>query len=190
MSAQVVKGFIVALVVIVLAFLGLRLLTSQKTTVTGPLKQAQIVAGPSLSLSPGGGSYTVGQTISVDIVLDTIGDPVMGAEAIVLYNPTLLSVSDENIVAGTIFPAYPVKKVLSEGKLRIVGLITDPNQQQYSGKGTLGKITFTALSAGTADVTIDFVAGGTTKSNVIKLGDANSGINFLSKVQNGKYTIK
>ena len=61
-----------------------------------------LVGAATLSLSPSGGGYNVGDIISVNILLDTQGAPVQGADIRYLnYNPALLETQDEDaVVAG------------------------------------------------------------------------------------------
>lgn len=215
MTAQIIKGCLIVLAISLLGIAGLKLLNpskapTEKTISVGkeslvydeqkPLSASPVInaetdfadvenKGSVLSLLPTGGNFSVGQTIKVDVELNTNGDEVMGAEAVVIYDPKMLSVSDKDITAGTLFPSYPIKKVQREGMVRIIGVIADPKQEQFNGKGVLGTINFKAVGRGNTAVTIDFVIGATNKSNVVKLGDKESGVNYLKNVVNANYTI-
>ena len=215
MTAQMVKGFIIVLIVSGLGLLGLKLLapkqnTSEKVNLIdqgalindekGQKELTPVInsetdftdvenKGSVLSLLPTAGTFTTGQTVKLDVELNTNGNEVMGAEAVIVYDPKLLSVTDQNITAGTLFPAYPVKKVQREGMVRIVGLISDPKLAQFNGKGVLGTINFKAIGKGMTEVKIDITLGATNKSNVVKLGDKESGVNYLKSVVNANYII-
>lgn len=208
MTAQMIKGFLIVLVISVLGLLGLKLLApkqniSDKTALIdqeGPKELSPVInsetdfadvenKGSVLSLIPPEGTFNVGQSIKVDVELNTNADEVMGAEAVVIYDPKILSVSDKDIVAGTLFPSYPIKKLQREGMVRVIGVIADPKEKQFNGKGVLGTINFKTVGKGNTAVTIDFVLGATNKSNVVKLGEKESGVNYLKSVVNANYTI-
>lgn len=208
MTAQMIKGFLIVLVISVLGLLGLKLLAPKQNIPDkavlvdqeGPKELSPVInsetdfadvenKGSVLSLIPPEGTFNVGQSIKVDVELNTNADEVMGAEAVIIYDPKVLSVSDQNITAGTLFPSYPIKKLQREGMVRIIGVIADLKQEQFNGKGVLGTINFKTVGKGNTAVTIDFVLGATNKSNVVKLGDKESGVNYLKSVVNANYTI-
>lgn len=215
MTAQMIKGFLIVLVISLLGIVGLKILKPSKVptekavvldkeslvydekrgVVSSPVVNSQTDftdvenRGSVLSLSPTKGTFSVGQPIKVEVDLNTNGEEVMGAEAVIIYDPEMLSVSDQNITAGTLFPSYPIKKLQREGMVRIVGLISDPKGDQFNGKGVLGTINFKATGRGNTAVTIDFVLGATNKSNVVKLGEKESGVNYLKNVVNASYMI-
>lgn len=215
MTAQMIKGFLIVLVISLLGIVGLKLLnpskapTEKKVSVgkeslvydeKKPLSASPVInaqtdfsdvenKGSVLSLSPTEGTFSVGQPIKVDVELNTNGEEVMGAEAVIIYDPKVLSVTDKEIVAGILFPSYPIKKVQREGMVRIVGLISDPKGDQFNGKGLLGTVNFKAVGKGEVKVIIDFVLGATNKSNVVKLGEKEAGVNYLKNVVNASYTI-
>lgn len=215
MTAQMIKGFLIVLVISLLGIVGLKLLNPSKSPTEQaeragqeslvydeqkPLSASPVVnaetdfadvsnKGSVLSLLPSSGTFTTGQQIKVDVELNTNGEDVMGAEAVVIYDPKLLTATDKDIVQGSLFTSYPIKKVQREGMVRIIGVISDPKGEQYNGKGILGTINFKTVGKGNTEVTLDFTLGATNKSNVVKLGEKESGVNYLKDVVNANYTI-
>lgn len=151
----------------------------------------QNVYAATLSLSPSSGSYTVGNTFTVSIILDTEAQETSGVDIHYLnYNPSLLRVRDANgsqpgvqISPGSLYPNTPVNLVDTING-RIDFSQTTAGGTTYKGKGTLATITFEVLSSGVASVTFNFTPGSTIDTNV-----AADGTDVLSSVTNGTYTL-
>lgn len=144
-----------------------------------------------ISASPASSSVTSGSTFTVNLQLDTTGVGVEGVDVYYLnYNPALLEVQDAvsgtagiQIQPGSLMPNTTVNSVdATNGKISFSQAANGGST--YNGTGVLATITFKALSAGTASVTLDFSSGSTVDSNV-----ASNGNDVLTAVTNGQYTI-
>jgi hypothetical protein len=135
---------------------------------------------PTLALSPSASDVAVGSKFDVKLWLDTAGKAIDGVDIYQLhFDPALLSLT---ATAGTLMPINAYNKI-ENGTFTFSQLATGGTH--YTGAGTLVTLHFTALKAGTANVTMDFTAGAANKSNI-----AGGGKNILQQVVNGKYTIK
>ncbi len=148
-------------------------------------------AAATLSLSPSTGTFNKGCQFTVNVKLDTGGAQTDGTDAILTYNPTLLSTNTSAVASGTIYPDYPGNNVDSQtGKITISGLASVTSA--YAGSGNLATITFTVGSnatPGPALVKFDFDPANkakTTDSNVVERGTVSD---ILSSVVDGNYTI-
>ncbi|MEK7520283.1 MAG: cohesin domain-containing protein [Patescibacteria group bacterium] len=145
----------------------------------------------SLSLSPASGTYGVGDTFSVAVVLDTKGNQVYGADVFYLrYNPALLEVIDDDagtagiqITPGTLMPTTLFNTVNVTTGTIAFSQVTNTGAT-YSGSGTVATAHFRTVSEGIANVAFDFAPGNTADSNV-----ASGEEDILSSVVNGAYTV-
>lgn len=144
-----------------------------------------------LTLSPASRTVNVGDTFSVDVLLDTQGQNVDGVDLQALnYNPYYLQVQDADgstagtqIQPGTLMPSTLANSVdTTNGKI-VFSQVSNAGST-YSGSGKLATVTFKALVAGNANVTFDYTQGATTDTNV-----ASAGNDILSAVTNGQYAI-
>ncbi|MBI5530203.1 MAG: hypothetical protein HY918_01755 [Candidatus Doudnabacteria bacterium] len=152
---------------------------------------AASASAATLSLSPSTQTLNVGDTITVNVMLDTQGQSIDGVDLQAInYNPYNLqlqdadsSVSGTQIKAGTLMPSTVANSVdTTNGKI-VFSQITNAGST-YSGSGILATLTFKALVAGNVPVTINYTSGATTDSNV-----ASNGADILSSVTNGQYVI-
>ncbi len=151
------------------------------------ISPAQVFAA-SLSLSPASGNFNQGCNFSVNINLDTQGANTDGTDAIVFYDPSLLSAL--SIVNGTIYPDYPSYIIDSQaGKITVSGLASV--SQGFNGKGTLATINFQVqnnATPGPFTLKFDFDPNNlqkTTDSNVV---ERDTVVDVLKSVVNGNYT--
>ena len=150
-----------------------------------------IASASTLAVSPSSGSYGVGSTFNVDIMLDTKGAAIDGVDIYRLhFNPAILQVVDANptvagvqIYPGTILPTNVVNTVDNTAGTVTFSQITSGGTK-YTGKGELASINFKAMAAGTAKVTFDFTKGKTNDTNV-----AGNSTDTLTAVTNGSYII-
>lgn len=149
-------------------------------------------AAASFSLSPASGSPAVGDTFSVAVQLDTGGADIVGADALIEYDPTALSLGDAfpgapgtQIQPGSLMPNDVFNSVdtstgsVSFSQVEAVGGST------FSGSGTFATLDFTALRSGTTRVAFDFTPGDTTDSNIA----SPEATDLLSEVTDGTYTV-
>jgi hypothetical protein len=144
-----------------------------------------------LTLSPSTNSVSVNGTFTVNILLDTTGAGTYGVDVNQLrFNPSLLQVVDSDagtagvqISAGALMPVTTLNNV--DNTLGTVQFSQLANfGSTFTGSGTFATITFRAVSAGTASVTMDFTNGSGTDSNVAGLGS-----DLLTSVGSGSYTL-
>ncbi|MBI5913295.1 hypothetical protein HY839_02540 [Candidatus Azambacteria bacterium] len=147
--------------------------------------------GATLSLSPATGTYQTGSIITAQIVLDTQGAPIEGADIRYLnYNPALLEVQDENagiagvqISPGTRMPTTAANTVdVSLGRIAFSQVIS--GNTTFTGSGVLATVRFRVLAPGNASVTFNFTPGNTADTNI-----ASAGADILTSVTNAVYTL-
>jgi len=141
-----------------------------------------------LSLSPETGSYSVGDSFSVDVMVNTNGQDVVVVAAYIKYNTSYFR-ADSIDTAGSIFTTEAEKTIDSTaGEIKIT--LGKPTPGVNIANGKVAAINFTAVlaTAPTADnITFDFAAGSTLESNVIL--DDGLGTDILSGVYNSRYTV-
>ena len=149
------------------------------------------VNAATLSLSPSSGNYSLGQTFSVNIFLDTKGQAVDGVDIYHLnYNPVHLEVIDDNVsqsgvqvAPGALMPMTLANTVnANNGKITFSQITAGGITFTSSGAETLAIIRFKVLQAVDTQVYFDFVQNGTSDTNV-----ASKGKDILTAVTNGNY---
>ncbi len=147
----------------------------------------------SLSLSPATANKNVGDTFNVDIVLDTEGQPVYGATAIIDYDTDLLSVVDGDTAASgvNIAPGQYLSQVLTNsvnatnGQIRYdAGNLGSP----YTGRGVIATISFKATSIGEAEASFVFNQNATTNTSAVAAAKTPTN-NLLTTINDGSYSI-
>lgn len=141
------------------------------------------VEAASLATSPSSGSYNVGDTITVDIILDTQGDDASAVDIQNLnYDPTLLSVIDEDsgdsgvqIDAGILFPVTVFNLVNTTAGEITFSQTSGATDTPFNGVGTLATVRFTVLAEGNATLSFDHTTGQTNDTNVGDFEEANQG---------------
>lgn len=120
-----------------------------------------VIAWPSVSLaatlsvSPSSGSYTIGQTITATVRVNTAGQPINAGEGTVTWTPTTLQFVSIS-ANGSIFKYWPIDPVVrGTASAMFSGGLPSPG---YTGSaGTILRLVFTAKAVGTA--TIGFSGG-------------------------------
>lgn len=148
-------------------------------------------ASATIALIPASGTYAAGDIFSANIVLDTHGSAVQGADIISLrYDPALLQAQDEDATtSGTqIAPGVLMQNTVFNVADNVAGTITfsqiTASGGSFTGNGTLAIVRFKALAPGTASLTFDFTSGNTADTNV-----ASNGSDILASVTNASYVI-
>lgn len=139
-----------------------------------------------LSLQTASTAVKVGDTFSVDMVLDTAGMPIDAVDIFSLhYDPKVLQVVDDNsavagvqITPGKILTANGPNMVDAKAGTIKLGQAA-VGGTNYTGKGVLATIHFKALAAGNSDLKFDFALGNTIDTNA-----AYNGKDQLSSVSN------
>jgi len=144
-----------------------------------------------LSLSPATGTYSINETFTVSLNLDTLGVAIDGVDILYLnYNTSLLEVQDSD--SGTAGVQIGSGSVLSQVTINTVdtstGKITfskvSGGGTTYTGSGVLATINFKALASGTANLSFDFTSGSTIDTNI-----ASAGTDLLTAVTGASYGI-
>ncbi|OGD56832.1 hypothetical protein A2V71_00960 [Candidatus Berkelbacteria bacterium RBG_13_40_8] len=160
---------------------------------TGRIVSQASVSGVTLGLSPSSGNQIINTNFDVNILLNTNGQPTVGTDVVLTYNPPDLSVIDSDtgtagtqIRAGSLYYSYPANTVdTTNGKITFSGII-QPGGATYSGAGTLATITFRALSVQSSSrVNFNFTIDATNDSNVT----SPAGSDMLDSVTNGNYNL-
>jgi hypothetical protein len=142
-----------------------------------------------LSLDPASNSIPVNSTFDVKVLIDTQGEDTRGADVILKFNSSILSVV--SIVEGTngSNPFYPdLYQTVSPGEIYIAASVVETIDTR-SGSGTIATISFKGISQGTSDVTFDCTPGKTSDTNISKDDKNNTDIVTCSALTNGRYTI-
>lgn len=145
-----------------------------------------------LAVSPTSNSVTVGSTFTVNIILDTTGQAVFGADIDSLhFNPTVLQVQDAlstttgvQIAPGSLMPINEYNNVDNTNGVIQFSQTIATGGSNFTGSGILASITFQALATGTSALTFDFTVGSTNQCVVAVLYS-----NALTAVTNGSYTV-
>jgi hypothetical protein len=123
-----------------------------------------VVEAATFSFDKSSYSVGVGQTVQVQVNIDTGGEQINGADAYINYDNSFLSV--ENITAGSFFPTV-TNETGTAGRIYIAAFVDDPASSK-TGSGTLATITFKGLKDGTANLSFDC-----NNSKIVK-SDANA----------------
>jgi hypothetical protein len=136
-----------------------------------------------LSASPVEGPITIGDTFTVEILLDTEGENTDGVDIKYLnFDPDLLEVQE--VVSGTLYPSTQVNEFDNTvGTINFAQVTTA--KSKYNGSGVLATITFLVKSKSRkATLDFDFELGNTIDTNV-----ASGGTDVLTSVENGMYKL-
>ncbi len=133
--------------------------------------------------------YSVGETVSVLVLIDTGGRETVGVDAILHFDPKVLEATNSSLEKGTIFQDYPALSVDDKsGKISISGIVLPGSQANFKGSGgTFAIVKFKAKAAGKTEVKIDFLKGSTTDSNIV---ESASSQDILEKVEELSLTIR
>lgn len=157
---------------------GVQIITPQE-------KELPVSATLSLELSDSAATVsgiTAGTEYDARIMLDTLGQPVVGADANLTFDPQMIKII--RVDKGTFFNTYPTASFSDEkGKILLSGLSSAG--KTYTGQGVFGMITFRPLVAGQTEIDFVFSPGGTRDSNVV----SPAGEDRLGLVQNLSLTI-
>lgn len=161
------------------------------TIVLGGLFLGVTAQAATLTLTPVTGSYSINDTITVSVNLDTAGAAVEGVDILYLnYNTSLLEVqdSDAGIAGVQIGSGSVLSQVITNTVDTSTGRITfskvSGGGTTYTGSGVLATINFKALATGTANLSFNFTLGSTTDTNV-----ASAGTDVLTAVTGASYGI-
>lgn len=137
-------------------------------------------SGASLSMSPASGSFVVGGTFSVSIILNTAGQSVNAIEANLSFPPDKLQVVSP-LIGTSVIGIWTGQPQFDNqnGTLRFQGGVPDPGLN--TSKGIIATISFRVKSVGTA--VLKFL-----DSSRVLLNDG-LGTDFLAGTNNGIYNL-
>jgi len=137
-------------------------------------------ANGSLYLAPSSGTYTVGNTFSVSVMVNTGGVSINAAQGTLTFSPDKLSVTGIS-KGGSVFSLWTAEPTYSNssGTISFGGGIPNPGYTGASGK--IITITFKARVSGTAPV---------SWSSGAVLANDGKGTNILASMGGGNYTLK
>lgn len=138
---------------------------------------ASFVHSATLSLTPGTGVYTSGQTFTAKVVVNTNGASVNAADGTLSFNPKEITVI--GVSKGSIFNLWTADPSFSNANGTITFSGGSPTGYQGSN-GTVISITFKAVNAGSPRVSF-------SKGSV--LAADGKGTNVLSTMNGGAFTI-
>jgi hypothetical protein len=137
-------------------------------------------AGATIFLSPKSGTYKVGKSFKVSVMLNSGGGVgVNAAEGTLKFDRNYISVSSVSY-SSSIFELWTTKPAYSNARGDITFAGGSPDAYKGAG-GTIFTITFNVLKSGTANVTI---------SSGLALAADGQGTNILSGFGSGKYTLE
>jgi len=146
--------------------------TPQKTFLTILLSSAlfspnpapAVAASPTLNLQSAVDQVTVGEELEVGIYLDTLGQEVVGVDAILNFDPKTLVV--RRIEKGALFSNYPA--LTYENAKGIIKIAGSSNYDDYfSGQGILATIVFQAVGEGQSTLRFSWEEGATNDTNIV-----------------------
>ncbi len=149
-----------------------------------PSESASSNPTSSFRLSPVQQTFQLGEDLGVEVILESNGNAVSGADLILHFDPAMLEVVA--ITNGTIFPSYAWSQY--DNNLGTITISGNANfGQSYTGNSTFALITFRAKRAGVTDLVFDYTEGSTTDSNIVSALTGEE-LLMLSPV-NGTYTL-
>ena len=137
-------------------------------------------ANGSLYLSPSSGVYSVGNTFSLDIRINTDGVAINAAEGGIIFSSDKLEVVSIS-KSGSIFSLWTTEPIFSNsaGTIDFGGGLPNPGYTGASGK--IVSVTFKAKIAGIASVSF---------SSGAVLANDGKGTNILASLGSGSYTLQ
>jgi hypothetical protein len=145
------------------------------------------ISGAKITLNASSPIMKLGQRNPVKLRIDTGGHTINGADIVINYDPGILKLSKDSIETGSVFAEFPLIDVAtSSGTIRISGT-SSANGVGFSGINSLATLIFTAIAPGKSDLSIDYVPGSTTDSNLI---ESSTSQDIIEKVENTTITVR
>ena len=132
-----------------------------------------VMASPHLSLSPSSGNYSVNDTFSVIVKVDSGSEVVGGVDAMGTYDSSRLELVSVTKASDMVFDesdggGYCRAGESNSGGKFGFGCGTNDNLTDKSVNGSLMVLNFKAKAVGTATVAFTCTAGSTTDTNIVK----------------------
>jgi hypothetical protein len=153
--------------------------TSQTTNFVSEV--SEVSNGVTLKLVPSQTEIKPGDSINVDIILDTQGVNVDGVDIFALhFDPQVFSAE---MIAGSIMEITAYNKTdNTAGTIKFSQIPTLGTS--YNGSGVLATVVLTAKTAGSSSLNFDFVPGSTVDANV-----ASQGQDVLASVNSAEFLV-
>ena len=149
------------------------------------------VQAATFSLTPDTKTLNPTDTLTVELKIDTAGQDVIDAEALLTFDPTILEFQSVNAS-----PFFPIVRhnVSDDGTLAILGSIEPSGSlKKSSGAERYATLTFKALVGGDASLAFVCNAGGLSDSNILTRDPSDSkkvvDIINCSSLKDGNYTV-
>lgn len=136
-------------------------------------------ASASLSFLPSSKTVNLGQSFSVDVILNTGGNYTEETQAIVLYDASKL-----RVVSAALGKLYEHKLTADASVSGKINFRANSTSQTYSGTGTFATVIFKTIGYGIANTNFQFAASSTIDSNIFSASK-----DILSLVSGGTYTV-
>ncbi len=149
---------------------------------------AQAGANAELSLSPSTKTVGIGETFSIDVLVNTNSQNVVAVGAYLTYDATKLQVIDIDTSKSIL--TMEAEKIFDSNAGKIKISRTKPTPGINTANGNVATINFKALSPASptkVDFIIDGIGISGTDSDILL--DDGKGTDILSSVKNGSYTI-
>lgn len=141
---------------------------------------------PRISLNVSKTSFRSGEGVPVSVFINTGGKSLSGADLIIRFDPKFMEATQGAVLKGAIFDEYPLASVdTKKGLVSISGI--DNLQNSFKGVGQFALINFKTKLPGKTSVTIEFIKGATTASNLV---EAATSKNILEQVDNLELEIQ
>lgn len=148
-----------------------------------PLVVSTAVHAATLTFDPSSAQVKVGETTSLSIKVNAGTSEVLGVDALIEYDKTLLKV--ESITEGT-YLTITTRDSATEGKAYIAGAVESAGES-VTGSGVFATIKFKALANGTSSVKFLCELGETGESNISE--SSIDATDLIECSQNGQATI-
>lgn len=191
------KVFIILIIIILLELLWVIsfIVLSKNTNSIIPVKLKAKEEIASFSFALDSKAIIRGTPFKTEIILNTKDRQVNGVDALILYDPQMLTVVDSietvpaiQVANGDLFPSLLVNHVDQEtGRITLTASRLNKQTSPVTGLGTLAIITFTAQQVGNTTLSFLFDDAQTNTSNVI---EAETSKNILTHVQDVQIEIK
>ncbi len=150
-------------------------------------------AAATLAVSPSTGTYAVGETFTVQVLLNTQGVAIDGVDLRYLnYNPAVLELLDEDasragtqILAHTLLSTTVINTAdTTQGRISFSQTVAQGSRFSNTSGQALASIRFRVWQAGSSGVSFSFTEGSTIDTNV-----ADGDRDMLIAVTNGSFSL-
>ena len=123
---------------------------------------AQPAQAATLSLSPTTKNVNLNEQFTLTVTLDTEGVETDGADVLLTYNSTYLSLVSASL--GSLYDTAVTNNTTTAGKVTLSAVASSGTT--YTGSGTFATLTFKPIKTGSSSVLFTYTSGSTTDSNI------------------------